>query len=81
MQGMTKTKSTCCYCGVGCGVIIESEGGRITGAGGFLVQAMPGATTAELKSIEQHIQEIESLASRVAEDKNPLSLLSQIFQE
>ena len=34
MQGMTKTKSTCCYCGVGCGVIIESEGGRITGVSG-----------------------------------------------
>lgn len=24
-----ETKSTCCYCGVGCGVIIESEGDRI----------------------------------------------------
>jgi assimilatory nitrate reductase catalytic subunit len=25
-----ETKATCCYCGVGCGVIIRSEGGRIT---------------------------------------------------
>ncbi|WP_051711177.1 nitrate reductase [Andreprevotia chitinilytica] len=33
---MTKTitKSTCCYCGVGCGVLIESEAGRITGVQG-----------------------------------------------
>ncbi len=31
---MTETKSTCCYCGVGCGVIIESEDGRITGVRG-----------------------------------------------
>ena len=31
---MTQTKSTCCYCGVGCGVIIESEGDRITGVSG-----------------------------------------------
>ena len=27
-------KSTCCYCGVGCGVLIETEHGRITGVRG-----------------------------------------------
>ncbi|GBG15862.1 assimilatory nitrate reductase catalytic subunit [Novimethylophilus kurashikiensis] len=31
---MQETKSTCCYCGVGCGVIIESEGDRIVGVRG-----------------------------------------------
>jgi assimilatory nitrate reductase catalytic subunit len=31
---MQETKSTCCYCGVGCGVIIQSEGDRITGVRG-----------------------------------------------
>ena len=31
---MTETKSTCPYCGVGCGVIIESEGDQITGVRG-----------------------------------------------
>ncbi|WP_028227420.1 nitrate reductase [Paraburkholderia ferrariae] len=30
----TETRSTCCYCGVGCGVLIEAEGGRITGVRG-----------------------------------------------
>ncbi len=29
-----ETKSTCPYCGVGCGVIIESQGGQITGVRG-----------------------------------------------
>lgn len=29
-----ETKSTCPYCGVGCGVVIESDGGRITGVRG-----------------------------------------------
>jgi assimilatory nitrate reductase catalytic subunit len=29
-----ETKSTCPYCGVGCGVVIESEGDRITGVRG-----------------------------------------------
>ncbi len=31
---MTDTRSTCPYCGVGCGVIIESAGGDITGVRG-----------------------------------------------
>ncbi|HEX6708001.1 MAG TPA: molybdopterin-dependent oxidoreductase [Albitalea sp.] len=31
---MAETKSTCPYCGVGCGVIIESEGRQITGVRG-----------------------------------------------
>ena len=31
---MPEIKSTCCYCGVGCGVIITAEGGRITGVRG-----------------------------------------------
>ncbi|QDH69219.1 nitrate reductase [Marilutibacter alkalisoli] len=30
----TVTRSTCCYCGVGCGVLIESEGERIVGVAG-----------------------------------------------
>jgi assimilatory nitrate reductase catalytic subunit len=29
-----EVKSTCCYCGVGCGVLIETEAGRITGVRG-----------------------------------------------
>ena len=29
-----ETRSSCCYCGVGCGVIIESDAGRITGVRG-----------------------------------------------
>ncbi len=31
---MTETRSTCPYCGVGCGVIIESSGSQITGVRG-----------------------------------------------
>jgi len=31
---MSETKSICCYCGVGCGVIIESDGRDITGIRG-----------------------------------------------
>jgi len=31
---MKETRSTCCYCGTGCGVVIQSEGGRIVGVRG-----------------------------------------------
>ncbi len=31
---MSETKSTCPYCGVGCGVVIESDGAQITGVRG-----------------------------------------------
>jgi assimilatory nitrate reductase catalytic subunit len=34
MVDVTDTRSTCPYCGVGCGVIIESTGGAITGVRG-----------------------------------------------
>lgn len=33
-QTTNETRSTCCYCGVGCGVIIEHDGTRITGVKG-----------------------------------------------
>jgi assimilatory nitrate reductase catalytic subunit len=33
-QGLRQTRSTCPYCGVGCGVIIESSGDQITGVRG-----------------------------------------------
>jgi assimilatory nitrate reductase catalytic subunit len=34
MTALAETRSTCPYCGVGCGVIIESQGERITGVRG-----------------------------------------------
>ncbi|HEX7605871.1 MAG TPA: molybdopterin-dependent oxidoreductase, partial [Usitatibacter sp.] len=31
---MKLTRSTCCYCGTGCGVIVRSDGDRVTGVTG-----------------------------------------------
>lgn len=62
------------------GLAVNLEGDEISAAGGFLVQALPGASAAEVKTIEQHINEIESLAANLARDADPLHLLSQIFQ-
>ena len=33
-MALKETKSTCPYCGVGCGVIIQSDGAQITGVRG-----------------------------------------------
>jgi assimilatory nitrate reductase catalytic subunit len=33
-QRIHETRTTCCYCGVGCGLIVESDGARITGVRG-----------------------------------------------
>ncbi|OWW18642.1 nitrate reductase [Noviherbaspirillum denitrificans] len=34
MSDLRETKATCCYCGVGCGVIVQSDGEKITGVRG-----------------------------------------------
>lgn len=62
------------------GISVNLEGDRVTSAGGFLVQALPGASSDEVRAIEQHIYEIQSLAESLAQDANPMHLLSQIFQ-
>ncbi len=33
-EHLTETRSTCCYCGTGCGVVIQSTGERIVGVAG-----------------------------------------------
>ncbi len=34
MNELRETRTTCCYCGVGCGVIVESDGEKIVGVRG-----------------------------------------------
>src|SRR2546425_711144 len=29
-----EAKATCCYCGVGCGIIVQSDGAKVTGVRG-----------------------------------------------
>jgi molecular chaperone Hsp33 len=62
------------------GLAVNLDGDKVASAGAFLVQALPGASTTEVKLIEQHIQEIQSFAESVAQDPSPIRLLSQIFQ-
>lgn len=62
------------------GLSVNLDGDRVSSAGGFLVQALPGASPAEVKVIEHHIYEMPSVADSLAKDANPMHLLSQIFQ-
>lgn len=62
------------------GLSVSMKGDRVVNAGGFLVQALPGAHPEEVLAIEQHINELESLAASLDEDADPLHLLSRIFQ-
>lgn len=66
---------------VGLAVKLDADGKRVLVAGGFLVQAMPGADDSELKAIELHINEIQSLAENLDHNSDPVALLSQIFQD
>jgi molecular chaperone Hsp33 len=62
------------------GLAVNLENDHVVSAGGFLVQALPGASPAEVKTVEKHIHEIHSLADSLARDATPIRLLSQIFQ-
>ncbi|NDD91540.1 Hsp33 family molecular chaperone HslO [bacterium] len=64
---------------VGLSVTTDSNG-MIVGAGGFLVQALPGATPEEIQLIEDQIHGIQSLAAELKDDADPVRLLSTIFQ-
>lgn len=63
------------------GLAVKTRGDEVVAAGGFLVQAMPGATAEELKSIEEHIVEIGPLADQLHANPDPTVLLSQVFQD
>ena len=64
---------------VGLAVVVRDD--VIVSAGGFLIQIMPGATAEEVRTVETHINEIQSLAEQLGESGgDPLALLGQIFQ-
>lgn len=65
---------------VGIAVNLDAAG-KISSAGGFLVQAMPGATDAEIREIETRVTHIPNLAREIAEGREPIHILSTIFQD
>lgn len=65
---------------VGLAVNLDDKG-SVSTAGAFLIQVMPGATMEEIKSVEKHITEIQSLASHITKDSNPIKLLAHLFSD
>ncbi len=65
---------------IGIAVNLSPEG-KVTSAGGFLVQAMPGATDEELSDIETQVNSMGDLAKEISVDQDPIHLLSRIFQD
>ena len=65
---------------VGISVNLDWEG-RVASAGGFIVQAMPGATDEEIAGIEARVVSMTDLAKEVSIDRDPVHILSQIFQD
>lgn len=65
---------------VGLAVNVAKDG-HVESAGAFLVQVLPGATKKEIDLLEQNINQLQSLASTVANDSDPTKLLAQIFDE
>jgi molecular chaperone Hsp33 len=64
---------------VGIAVNLGADG-EISSAGGFLVQAMPGASDEEVVEVEQQVIHMTNLAKEVAKNEEPIHVLSEIFQ-
>lgn len=62
------------------GLAVGLKGSEVISAGGFLVQVMPQATSSDIKLIEKHIAEIDSLSDQILKNSNPMYLLAQILQ-
>ncbi|OFZ01389.1 MAG: hypothetical protein A2070_13915 [Bdellovibrionales bacterium GWC1_52_8] len=62
------------------GLAVTVDGDEVVTAGGFLVQVMPQASPEEVKLVEKHIQEIDSLTAELSRENDPLKLLARIFQ-
>lgn len=56
-----------------------SKDRRVSAAGGFLLQAMPGASDESLKKIEDNIKLISSVSSMIESGKNGREIISEVF--
>lgn len=63
------------------GISVEIKKGKVLAAGGFMIQALPGASIEEVQRVEKQIQEMGSFEKLLRDDANPIQLLSQIFQD
>lgn len=65
------------------GILVrQDQEGRIQLAAGFLVQAMPGATSEEISMIEQHLHDFNAAEAgrQAGEGLDPMQVLGRVFQ-
>lgn len=57
-----------------------SKTGYVESAGGFLVQALPGAKASEVKLLEREVGSLKNFSEAFAEGQDPLGVLSGLLQ-
>ncbi len=63
-----------------CGISVRvSEEGEVMVAGGFLIQAMPGAQPKDIKKVEARVQSLVGLDDKLAVGASPVALLAELF--
>jgi molecular chaperone Hsp33 len=62
------------------GIEVFMEHGKIKLAEGFLIQAMPGATDADITFIEDHLKKLHQFDLNASERSSPLNLLSYLLE-
>lgn len=58
-----------------------ADDGTVLSAGGFLVQALPGANAQEVQMVQDNISHFQNLAEQISTDSNPKLLLGHIFND
>lgn len=62
------------------GIDVFMENGKIKLAEGFLIQAMPGATEADITFIENHLKRLHEFNAEAAQRSSPVNLLSYLLE-
>jgi len=65
---------------VGLSVVVDPVSGKVTEAGAFLIQALPGASDEEVRLIESHLKELPQIEGLLAADPNPVGLIAPLMQ-
>ncbi len=65
--------------GVALGVCL-GEGGEVTAAGGFLIQALPGSDEETVIAVERRLGELPPVTALLKRDLTPEGILAEIFQ-
>ncbi|WP_232699091.1 Hsp33 family molecular chaperone HslO [Brevibacillus daliensis] len=66
---------------VGVGVLVNPEDHSVIGAGGFILQLLPGTPDEIITSIEKRISELPQVSRLIAEGVTPEELIGRVLEE